>query len=727
MALTDAQLAGLADEVDNYISNLQQVGQSGITYVNFDPYGQIGEAAAQLADDGDDFYQNLYNQAEAAVEVNNEVNGQGDGYGDFGNVEGAISAAAEDLQAVEDFAKSSTDAEDTADNAANSIPSTVATTIAPALAADLSTDATTIGNAFEHYINSLPVSQQQQALATTFQQFIAMAPKTGTEGDVQSLWDSLTGDLGAFFGDTQQGAATIINAIPTGTGTVSAYLGNWLTTVSAWFLNAWNNTITPFISQYTSAFWNAWFGAGPSNASNTVVSGFLTTPLPSTQQTALNYINEINQIAAAPRNVAELFGAIFLRISTAFTAIAASIEPFIVEVNQEAAAQTPTTLIPVDTLIRGVQQGVVTPAAAQQEALYAGVSVADYETLTVISVTPVSPSTALQATVRTINASSAILASAFNVPVPANVTPFYTIAGVNAEQAQIDWDNHWVLPDTGSATVALFRGLITQADFNSIAAAGGTPPAWAELIPALSKPTIPTRTVLTLLANNLISQQQATQYFAAEGYNSNDQATLLAYATTIRPRRVPAAAQDLSKLAITDAVALYNEGTINEAELLTIYEAHGYTPDAAQLAVEYVQLKEATVKRKAAAMEIVDEVDVGQISIAQGVSSLYAAGFTTPEVLQYQKIMKKSAQGKVVLPSVSEVTDLLKAGAMSLPDAELFLQRAGYTDPFYSNFVVYFAGLIPAAATQTAVVTPALPPSVTIPPQGSDGTIGEAG
>lgn len=490
----------------------------------------------------------------------------------------------------------------------------------------------------------------------------------------------------------------------------------------------------------------------------------LSTPIPTTLAEIQAYESEIGVIINNPTNVWEYAGAIVIRIALAFSAIAARLQPLITQVEQVANYQQPTGLLSVSDLIDSQYKGSLTYAQAVSVAKYNNTSSDDYATLftnaayspsaaeaatwlargiisqgqydnfatqarstaeiagyqQTASISPPSPSSLISASPRIAAVGNGFLPQSLNSGAPANVVNAYAKAQIDTQQAAWDWINHWNIPSPEFFAAGQYRGVYGAGTIQNAALANGYPPEVANAYEQIIAPLIPTRTVSTLLAQNIITLAQATQFWGQAGYSPAQISVLAAYAATLTKKPPKGPPADLAKLALNDAIALYDDGTINAAKLLTIYEAHGWTADAANLAIEYIDLKNAATARKAYATELVDEVVLGTLTQSSAISLLYANGFTQQEVVAYQRKMGKGTKAKKTQPTIAQVTALYAAGYIGAEDVEGYLIDAGWYEPFLLGQLQIMLAKAPPTADSAAViaagppVTPADPTLTTV-------------
>lgn len=544
-----------------------------------------------------------------------------------------------------------------------------------------------------------------------------------------------TGDIGETVNNNVSSATSNDTGTPISLGSIEtfiqAYVSSLLQSIWQWILDNIINPIKQWWVDLKTGLAYFLFGADIADGSVALPDNILTIPIPDTADEVTEGIELFKEAVDNPVGLFQWLYSVAFKISLFGTLIGSQIAPILRQVENAANAANPQTPLDVGSLVRMQRQQVIAQDAAISLAAETGVSAVDYTNIynssfytpsaaeaalwlarglitqadyelfslkagntsntgayvAAASVRQVDGNSLIQVAGRSAAAAGGLFKQSLTSSPPADIVAQYTTNQVSPNQASVDWLDHFTIPDPQQAVFASFKGLISADDVYNMAIANGYPSEWASIALEVARPTIPNRTITTLYAKKIITAQQAQTYWSKAGYSASDIIVLQAYADSIveKPPKGPPA--DLARLALTDAIGLYNDGSITSAQLLTIYEAHGWTADAANYAIEWQNLKNAAVSRKESALDIVDEVDAGTISYEQGVANLNSAAYTPSEVLRYSKMMKNNKASKKKLPTAAQVSTLYSGGYISAADVEAYFTQSGYEDPWLTALI----------------------------------------
>lgn len=346
-----------------------------------------------------------------------------------------------------------------------------------------------------------------------------------------------------------------------------------------------------------------------------------------------------------------------------------------------------------------VSRGIIDGNAFNNYMQAGGVDASLYEFYTQAGTRPVDPATSMSAAGRQTVTLGGFLPITLASQPPGSITALYQQNSLDPSQAAVDWMLHWNIPGMDWWVNAFFRGKVSQADVNNAAVAANFPAEVIQNLVDTQRPLLPMRVTSTLLSRGIITEAQAQANYTALGYDNATIAQLIAYAAYTKPTTTGSAMADLAKVTIATATGLFDDGAITADQLNTILLAHGYTADAAALQTEFITLKNDASIRKANAQALVDQVNLGQVTIADAVSQLHAAGYSQNEVLKYQKAMHLAKQTSLKLPTFAQAASMYKQGLIDEPTFTAFLVTLNY-DPEWIPLLVQLEA--PANADSTA-------------------------
>ena len=572
-------------------------------------------------------------------------------------------------------------------------------------------------------------------------------------GSIETFIQGLETSLQGFFQPLIDEVTTTIPQAWTNFINVTLYnkwagIYNWI--VTTW----WNPAATWWGSKRSNLLYNI-FGIGQEPQGGSW-QGRFQGPLSFNQVGDVDaYVATVNQIITKPVGFLEWIFAIPIKASIAISSAAAALSPFLSLISQRANAANPVETLPVSALIDAQYKSLVTQETAALAAASQGVSAADYQIsysaagltpspdvaaqwlarklisqdafnlicaqnrasaaqaalIQSNAVRPVTPSDAVATSSRSAAAASGFLSASLNSVPPNSVLDLYAANQLDPIQAGYDWSVHWVIPPPQFFAQAFFRGLLPASDIALSALAANYPVELTGLFEEMSRPIIPVRIATTLLAKAVIDESQAVAIYTKAGFSATDVQTLVSYAKGISKIDPNASTTSLAKLAIASANGLFDDGTINAGQLSAIYVAHGYSADAAALEVEFIQLKQAGVQRRAEAEFQVDEVANGVTTVAAAVNWLQQNGYTAQEVQKYEKQMRKAKASKVKQPTVADITAMYKAGLIDETGVATYYVSQNY-DPQYAPLLVQLA-INKATAKPSTTTPPAATPQAT--------------
>lgn len=548
---------------------------------------------------------------------------------------------------------------------------------------------------------------------------------TGLIGDVEKYFSDLMSSIGGFFGGLVTGLTNEIGLIE---DSVSAFFTSMVPTWGRALRSVVDDKYkTPLTGKIADAFSTLRYfilGVGDPPTYGGIVSPFNVNMVPTTRELIDTYVEETNVVLSEPRTIVEYFMSFVLRLATVTSAIGLSLEPILETIRQEANSKNPVEPLNLASAIDGQYKGIVTQQKAVDEALKQGISTEDYnilykladftpsmndaftwraqgfidnseyytiaqknhvagtyaDRLLLASIRPPSGNGAILSEGRRRAGSAGFLAGYLNGKPPQEITVLYDHNQINETQSLFDWSNHWTVPSPEWFANAHFRGLRSANDVGSAAMSNNYPDEIAHQYLDVVRPILPPRVITTMFAKGLMTEQAAGVQYAKHGFSQEDVGILIAYGKSLKKETVTGEEADLKKLSIATVVGLYEEKAITTPQLTQILMAHGYSAHAAALQANYIDLKIAAAARKAHALDLVDQVDLGLITDEQAVDALHADGFTASEVLRYQKMMHKAKAAAVRSPDKSEIRALYKEGFLTADDVLKYFKDQKYSD-----------------------------------------------
>ena len=283
-------------------------------------------------------------------------------------------------------------------------------------------------------------------------------------------------------------------------------------------------------------------------------------------------------------------------------------------------------------------------------------------------------------------AAAGYLPDSLGTEIPADAAEQYARTLVTPEAAALDWIAHWKIPPVSWWFTAYFRGLRTYSEVRAVAAMENVPPDVLDDLAEVEKETIQQWMLPDIVAAGIVSDAEFQAYGAYIGLDDKSIALLLAWGRSKEKAPVAKQYAELATVTLTTATTLYESGTVDHATLIDIYRAHGYSPEAAALAADAVDLKMEAAHRKAEVEDLAAKADLGILSREQAVSEGYKAGFTDREMERLEREIKGKRLAKSKLPSESMLLKMENNGLLTIPQYVGALEVHGYST-FWARLV----------------------------------------
>ena len=441
----------------------------------------------------------------------------------------------------------------------------------------------------------------------------------------------------------------------------------------------------------------------------------------------------LQRLLYAPNGFIERFIGGLLKIPLLGTILLASFGPLTKQIEFDANYANPQERLALQTIIKLQLRGFIDLPTAQQNALYLGITADDFnsEYSAALSVISTQDALVMQAKGIITNAQLTVILTANGVATgdqsllqqnairdqaisstigamgriaarsngwlpgtlpqqaPQEVQNLYARALINNAQVDNDFISHWQLPSLFQLIPGYFRGIFNDTDLNNAALAENFP---VELIPnivAMSRPIIPLRVAATMLSRGTITQSQFTSILTAIGYTPDNIAILQEY---VVPKKTPATKplpNDLVKESISGAAELYTDGVYTQQQYQDVLAGHGYSADAVAATVLHTDTKNILAQRKAFATQLVDQVDLGQITVQNALDTLTQNGYTNQEILRYEKQMARGKAAKIKVPTYAQAAKMASSQIITWAEFATFLQSENYDQ----NWIPYLVQL----------------------------------
>lgn len=244
-----------------------------------------------------------------------------------------------------------------------------------------------------------------------------------------------------------------------------------------------------------------------------------------------------------------------------------------------------------------------------------------------------------------------------------------------------DWSLHWKIPGLDWWLTAWARGKVSEDDVKNAAITENIPGELFDKLIPVWQDTIPVFHLSEVLAADILDEDAARKYMHFMGLDDTSVELMIKLAATKKKAPFAALGATLAGISEGNARKMLDDHIIDGAVYREILEAHGMTPEAAELSFELASQENAIADRKVYAQGLVDEVNAGQIAVEQLVAALFGRGFRKEEVDAYVLKVKQAKVAKAKQLSEAQLTDMFRH---ALIDADTYTKRLeglGYSTP----------------------------------------------
>ncbi len=292
---------------------------------------------------------------------------------------------------------------------------------------------------------------------------------------------------------------------------------------------------------------------------------------------------------------------------------------------------------------------------------------------------PQNPVTAMDMYARMQAGKANFLPASLGSVVPGMVADMYPARYRASVQAEWDWLRHWKIPGLEWWFTAWTRGMRTEEEFRLAAQAENIPfDVIDDMIPIFQEP-IQLWMIPDMLAAGIFSDEEALSYLHYIGMDDASSGFILKYGES--KAKAPAAAQAAELAGITASIAktMFEDGIIPADTYTEVLTEHGFSADAAALMVQLADLQLKTKAVAASTAAIVQQAIAGQITPADAVSQLYAAGRSTVQVDRAVAKIAEASVGATKHPSRADWDEWRKLGVVDSPTWQAAYAALGYS------------------------------------------------
>jgi hypothetical protein len=294
-----------------------------------------------------------------------------------------------------------------------------------------------------------------------------------------------------------------------------------------------------------------------------------------------------------------------------------------------------------------------------------------------------------------------------------SVPEFVSVAGENegldAPTTAARWASHWNVGSIASYITLYFRKQISLETLTAVMGKNFIPQELVTTLVEAARPIVQYRTISNMLRIGQIDVQTAGNLLLQHGYTPENAQLLINYAQ--RPGASAAAqkAKQLHAVSLGIAKREFIDGAITENDYYQILLEHGYTIEGANAEIAVELANQAMLTRKQNAQLVVDEYGAGLINEQTALAQLAVLGLTVYELAKYSHKLRVFKVKSAKHPTEAELNDFRKVGIIDDKTYTAQLSLLGYSQQVAGWFTAWRTASTTAAASTS--VTP--PPSRT--------------
>ncbi len=233
---------------------------------------------------------------------------------------------------------------------------------------------------------------------------------------------------------------------------------------------------------------------------------------------------------------------------------------------------------------------------------------------------------------------------------------------ITDEQVQLNWVAHWMDMPANDWISAFFRGLVNEKDLDLALTAHNIPHDLKDKMVGVERELIPIWLVPEIMQSGVITDAESQGMLSKLGIAQENIDIIQKYsrAKNVGPLRKHTEA--LQQLSLSNLRTMYLDGILDENDYKTGLMDHGYAKVSAALLVEVEEMRKELKERKQTSLDIIAEINFGQITPQDGLRKLYNLGLSEGEIAQFKNKIKSVKVNRTKLPSQSELTKMLSAG-----------------------------------------------------------------
>lgn len=340
-----------------------------------------------------------------------------------------------------------------------------------------------------------------------------------------------------------------------------------------------------------------------------------------------------------------------------------------------------------NTAVEMFYKGVITSEEVADALTRQGYSQADINALVNNALDPVNPREAITMAGRLAAASAGFLSQSLNSAPSDEIKQLYPPKLTRADVANWDWLAHWNIQPLDWWITCWYRGLCSDDEFKLAAQAANVPD---ELIPNLTSvagQTVQLWMIPDMMGKGVFTEAQAREYLKYIGIEPKSVDVLIQYGQLSANAGKGPDLLGLGKISEGNAKQMLEDGIIDGSEYHSILIAHGYTEQAATLQQDLAEQQIELQARRTYASNLIQEFELGELTLQELQSHLGGEGFTQAEVQNYTQQAQTAALKKTKRLTNTDIKEFLGAGIFTEAQALTTLTAIGWSQTYAEAFI----------------------------------------
>lgn len=251
--------------------------------------------------------------------------------------------------------------------------------------------------------------------------------------------------------------------------------------------------------------------------------------------------------------------------------------------------------------------------------------------------------------------------------------------GLTRDWAIRYWRAHWELPSPTMAYEMLHRGIITKDDLELLLKIQDYPSFWRDKLVKLSYTPFTRVDVRRMYHTGVLNREEVFKAYKDIGYD-DEKAEKLTQFTVMGASE---AERDLTR---SDILGAFKDAILSREEAKNALIEMGYSDDEAELLISREEYKLTEEYRKAEISAVKAEFVKGIITESEAINRMAVLGLHSKEIERQIALWKPETKSKVATPTLTQLTQFLKAGIIDVKTYREELEGRGYSQKYIDWF-----------------------------------------